>query len=178
MKRWLQTQLTGSGTDDDPHRASLGGFEQRSDVSSAMYELGRNEALARVDAPEPVMGEMTTPSGIETLQDRAAHDRLRAHSVNPDLAGLDKPSGTLDTFLRDVGHDPDTVRQHVESAPEGQHLLQAQELAALHAVATEVGADICSGPCAPGAPCARCERVVQGRGDTHRTVMADLRSRL
>jgi len=137
-KTWVETEITGSGTDEDPLRPDLGGYEDDPEIQYSMMDKGDGTCLARVAGPQTKISNLTAP----TRTDSEARGIIQTHHPNSDLENVDVPDPELDGIAEGLGIEPLEVRR---SAPiTTPQALQSQEAEVFKEAAKAKGVDVSS----------------------------------
>jgi len=163
MKSWIETNIIGTGAEDDPRRPDLGGYEDDPEVVSSTADRGDGTCLCRVAGPRAKVQAIVAAKGEQT--DDQADSTIKGINPNAGLENVDVPDVELNTFLEAEGIDPLEVRRRAQTPIVGRQVLQAQERECLREIGRKLGIDFSD---LEG-------NILKGHNGSHESAMARIR---
>lgn len=161
MKTWVETEVIGTGTDEDPFRPDLGPHDLDPDLRYSMMDRGDGTCLCRVAGPPTKIKDIEQATVPNPQTDDQARTIIKEHHPDSDLENVDVPDPEVDAML----NNPAEVRSDVQAPTVGNQVLQDQEFHAMQVIANHKGIDI--SPHKQG--------IETGRKDEHEEAMKKLR---
>jgi len=161
MKTWIETDITGAGTGENPRRPDLGGYEDDPEVASSMLDKGTGTCLCRVAGPQAKVQAIVNAKGEQT--DDQADSTIKGINPNAGLHNVDVADPEVDSLAEAAGLDPHHER--VKNGKYGRPLWE-QEPQIIESVAKAVGASISD---------KELDDIRHGRCDAHESALSKLR---
>ena len=122
MKKFIQTKIIGTGTEEDPRRPYLAD----QDVSASMMELADNDCLCRVAGTPAQIATILTYAAITKQTDEQATTTIKSKHPDSSLENLDIADPEIDEIAKSLGLDP-YLRADIRIPSRGKQVLQDQE---------------------------------------------------
>ena len=132
MKVFIQTNIIGTGTDDDARRP----YTADQSVPASMLELANDKCLCRVAGTPAQIAIILADAAITEQTDEQAETTIHAKHPASALENLDIADPEIDAIAKSLGLDPHS-RADIQTASRGKQLLQDQENYLLAMISTK-----------------------------------------
>ena len=122
MKKFIQTNIIGTGTDDDPKHPYLA--DQY--IPASMLELPDNTCLCRIAGTPAQISTILVDAAITEQTDEQATTIIQSKHPDSTLENLDIADPEVDEIAKSLGLDPH-LRADIQIPSRGKMILQDQE---------------------------------------------------
>ena len=122
MKKFIQTNIIGTGTDDDPKHPYLAD----QDIPASMLELPDNTCLCRIAGTPAQITTILADDAITEQTDEQATTIIQSKHPGSSLENLDIADPEIDEIAKSLGLDPH-LRADIQIPTRGKQILQDQE---------------------------------------------------
>jgi len=161
MKSWIDTDIIGTGTEEDPRRPDLGGYEGSSKIALSMLDKGDGTCLCRVAGPQAKVQAIVNAKG--ELTDDEADSTIKSINPNAGLHNVDVRDSEVDMLAEAAGLDPHHER--IKNGKYGRPLWE-QEPQIIESVANAMGVPVSD---------KELDNIRHGRCDAHESALSKLR---